>query len=428
MRVATFYFTQELDLEAFAQACIRFSPQISVLKPNVIFIEIGKCLTLYSEQSFIARAGVLLRRFKTEARIRITSDIPSSLALARYDASSVSELPLESLTEFGDPFRSDEVGRKTIEKMTTALSRLGLKTVADFSKIAASQLPSRFGGISLFCRQRIEGAESLPWPHWQPPETYVEERELLPAEYCAELEPLLFKSKEMLDRIFSRLRGKCLKAETLALTLELERYSTVKNPSRQWSFELISPQSSSAGFLPILKERLSWDLQKEPIESYVIAMKCEVTRAVLSTDSQRNFFHNRDDFAEAMGSLFGQLEEYLGPGHVFWAQVTEDRLPEMSWIQTQGGDSPYVTLQGRYPLRPTRVFKAPVPITVIEDRISLKGRVYKTLKWSKPERLSLDWLDDTPARNYYRVELEQGRAFWVFSDPTHHFFLHGYFE
>jgi hypothetical protein len=428
VRVACLFFTQEVRIQEFAQACIRFSPQICVIEPNVILIEIGKCLKLYNEQSFVARAGVLLRRFKTEATIVISEDIPSALALARARGQSVDDLPIESLEDFADPFRTDPAGRKLILKMVESIRRLGIKTMKQFRTIPASQLPSRFGGVGLFCRQRLDGASELPWPHWSPPDSYIETSELMPSEYCANLEPLLFKAKSALDCLFSRLRGKFLRAERIKLTLELEKYSTVKKPVREWSFEFISPQGSTSGFLPILRERLSWDLQKEPIESYVTSMRFEVTAVVHGFDSQRNFFHSRDDFDEAMGSLFGQLEEFLGKDRVFWARVTEQRFPEKSWSKSKGGAEPHAEIHGKYPMRPTRIFKVPVPMGVIEGRVLLKGRRYKAIRWSQLERLALDWLDDCPARNYYRVDLESGQALWVFSDPGHHFFVHGYFE
>src|SRR4051794_6903880 len=107
MRVACVLFHHEVRLAEFAQACVRFSPQISLRNPNAIFIEIGKCRNLYSEQSFIARLHVLLRRFNYQAQIEIADDIPSALAFARYGVRTMDDLPLDSLSYFGDPFGTD---------------------------------------------------------------------------------------------------------------------------------------------------------------------------------------------------------------------------------------------------------------------------------------------------------------------------------
>ena len=443
MRVACILLSEQKihsRLLEFAESCLRFSPQIALREPNVVFIEIGKCKALYSEASFIARARVILRRFSFEGRIAISDDIPSALALAKYDVQFIDQLPIEALDNFGDPFGTDPVGRKSIAKMIDSLKRLGIQTILKFKTVPPSAIPSRFGGIGLYCRQRIEESSNVPWPYWKPPEKFAERIELLPSEYCSDIEPLLFKAKEMLDRLFSRLRGRVLRAERIRFSIELEKYSTVKNPIREWDFELITPQGSTLGFLPVLRERLNWDLCIAPIESYVIAVTCDVLSTTLGQNAQRNFFHSREEYEEAMGSLFGQLEEYLGKGRVFWAKTTEERFPEKSWLRTKQKDSFQADLKNRYPRRPTRIFTSPIPISIIYraegnlalqagvNRIVFRGKIFKSVKWSQVERLSMDWLDDVPARNYYRVELEDGRALWIFSDPGHHYFAHGYFE
>lgn len=436
MKVACILLFEQIppsSLFELSESCLRFSPQIAVREPNVVLIEIGKCSSLYSEKSFIARVQVLLRRFGFNGKVAISMDIPSSLAMARYSVSSVDQLPVEALDDFGDPFGTDPVGRKSILKMIESLKRLGIQTVFQFKVIPSSSIPSRFGGMGLYCRQRLEDASRIPWPYWKPPEVFTERMELLSSEYCSDIEPLLFKSKEMLDRLFSRLRGRVLRAERICFSIELEKYSTVQKPIREWKFEFITPQGSTSGFLPILRERLNWDLGQIPIESYVTAMSCHILSTTLGQSAQRNLFHSRSEEAreEAIGSFYGQLEEYLGKNHVFWAKTTEERFPEKSWLRTNQKDCPQVDLKDRYPCRPTRVFKSPVPVSVIQDRIVFKGKVFKLIKWSRVERLSLDWLDDVPARNYYRVDLQGGRALWVFSESSqvgHHYFVHGYFE
>lgn len=426
--MACILITNSEHLTRFAEACIRFSPQVALRQPDAVFIEIGKCRKLYSEDSFIARVKVLLRRFSIEGKIAISDDIPSALAIARFQCPSTDELPIEALTDFGDPFGTDETGRKSISKMIESLRRLGIETIGTLKTIPSSHIPSRFGSLGLYCRQRIEDASMLPWPHWEPPQKYIERMELLPSEYCADLEPLLFKGKEVLDRLFSRLRGRMLRADKIRISLELEKYSTVKQPIRDWAFDLITPQGSAMGFLPILRERLNWDLARSPIESFVTAMTCEALSTSIARSAQKNFFHSREERDEAIGSLFGQLEEYLGQNRVFWASLTEERFPERSWKRSRMHCEEQPDILGRYPIRPTRVFRSPIPVNVIQDRVVLKGRTFKSIKWSAVERLSLDWIDDEPARNYYRVDLEGGRALWVFSDPSHHYFAHGYFE
>lgn len=162
MRVACVYALSDLNIETWAQACLRFSPQISIRNPNILFVEIGKCRSIYSEASFLARVQVLLRRFQINARIAIDSDLPRALARARFDCENVDALPVQALMDFGDPFGLDPKGRKSMEKMILALERLGIRTISDFKHIPASHLSSRFGKQALYSRQLLEDASHLP--------------------------------------------------------------------------------------------------------------------------------------------------------------------------------------------------------------------------------------------------------------------------
>ncbi len=436
MRVACILFSHEVKLAEFAETCFRFSPQIALREPDALFIEIGKCKTLYSEDRFLARVQVLLRRFNYQAQIEIADTLPKSLTFARHPQKEClprdfEELPLDALYDFGDPLRSDPIAQKSIRKMIEALERIGLKKIGDFRKLPTHQLPSRFGSLGLFCRQQMEEQAQFSWPHWTPPEILSEHSDLSPSEFCSHLEPLLFQAKELLDRVFSRLRGNCLRADRVQFSITLERHSRVKSPLRSWIFELILPQGSTHGFLPILQERLNRDLEVEPLESSVIAMKIDILSSSIGRDAQKNFFHSQEEHQEKMGSFFSQMEEFLGKGHVFWTAVNEHRFPEKSWNKLRNPQNPEekkTNLDHRYPQRPTRIFQSPIPVTVIGNRIALKKRSLKIHRWSRVERISSDWINETPSRNYYCVELEGGTTLWVFTDPSHHSFIHGYYE
>jgi hypothetical protein len=428
MRVACIFALSEVNIEGLAQACVRFSPQISVRHPNIIFIEIGKSRSLYSEDSFLARTKVLLKRFKINARISIDSDLPRALARARFDCAQVGSLPVKALLDFADPFGLDPKGQKSMEKMTLALKRLGIHSISQFQTIPANHLPSRFGRLAQYSRQLLTDASYLPWPGWVPPATYEDKLELLPSEHCYDIEPLLFLGKKIIDRLFSRLRGTYLQADRIEFEVKVEKTSITQKPVRSWSFEFISPQRSTSGFLPILRERLNSDLNKDPLEGPAIELICRVPLFSRSQNTQRHFFTQCDDFDEKMGSFFGQMEEYLGKGQVFWADITEERFPEKSWLKTKKLKPQTISLNKIYPVRPTRLFRSPIPVSVIENRILIRGKAYKVLQWSAVERISVGWLDDQKPRNYYRVSLEGGQSIWVFSDSEHHYFAHGYFE
>lgn len=439
MRVACFLFSEKISLAEFAQACLRFSPQIALREPNAIFLEIGRCKKIYSEATFLARAQVLLRRFNCSAKIALSDRIPTALSFAQYGVSEVDSLPIEAILNFMEPFNDRMTTRgsqqkenlKRGEKMVDAFKRLGIHHLSEFKKLPTQQFPSRFGSLGLYCRQQVESQQPDLWPYWIPPEHWFENVEMLDSDYCYEIEPLIFKAKSVLDRLFSRLKGASLRVDRLELVMRQEKYSTVLEPLRKWVFEFIVPQGSTSGVLPIIRERLSWDLAQSPIQSSIIELSVEALTTSPGRDLQRNFFNLSDDLNEKMGSVFGQLEELLGEGQVFWASMTENRFPEKSWIKTKAVQqiaSNELSLKERYPLRPTRILAAPVSISILQNKMSLKGRVENIKSFSPVERISSDWLDDFPPRNYHLIQLEQGTVLWVFQDSKQHYFLHGYYE
>ncbi len=338
------------------------------------------------------------------------------------------QLPLAAVIDFLDPFAKDGEGRRIVEKMVDALTRLGIRNLAQLRSLAIDQFPARFGRLGLYCRQQLEGSRQVIWPAWQPPLQWIEKIDFMDSEYALSIEPLLFKAKSGLDRLLSRLRGGHLRADCLELTVRQERYSTVDEPLRKWVFEFIVPQSSTRGILPILRERLTWDLMRKPLFAPVQTISLEISRTSPARGHQNDFLNAESHFDEKMGTFFGQLEEFLGKGQVFWADITEDRFPEKSWVRTQIPRASEIDLKNRYPLRPTRVFKHPLPLKINKNRVSLKGRTAQISRTSAVERISSHWLEGFPARDYFILELKTGSVLWVFRGLGENYYLHGFYE
>src|SRR4051812_3058398 len=103
MRVAIVLFCEpNFDLRSFAEACLRFSPQLCLKRPDAIFIEIGKCKALYREETFLARVEILLKRFELKATVAIGNSLLEALLMAKYRSLDHERLPTDCLLDCFD--------------------------------------------------------------------------------------------------------------------------------------------------------------------------------------------------------------------------------------------------------------------------------------------------------------------------------------
>src|SRR5690606_12271621 len=103
MRVLCFLPEPREAIPRLAEACLLFTPQISVSEEAVL-LEIGASRNLFSEADCARQLGQHLHSFQARARHAIADDIPSALAFARHQAFAKGELPVEALSDFIHPF------------------------------------------------------------------------------------------------------------------------------------------------------------------------------------------------------------------------------------------------------------------------------------------------------------------------------------
>ncbi len=434
MRVACLYFSETPSLSSVAEVFLRLSPQIC-LGRSAIFIEIEKCRRLYSEAGFLARCQVLLKRLRLEAHVAIGDDISEAFVMAKYRTSMIDILPLSALADLTDPFEKEPVIQENILKMVKAFKNLGINNIAQFRNIPLSELIARFGAISVLCMQKLRKEVVTPWSYWKPEEVIVEKDFFPYFEFYGELEPLLFKLKEQLDRIFQRLWARQLRIQKMHVRIFCETNSLNPHPFRHFDFEFVSPQSTTKATLNIVKERLAKNFEKNPVVTPIEALETKILISVPGSVGQKNFLNNHEEQLEQLHALLAQLGEAHGQGNIFHAALTEDRRPEKSWSRlTSGPSETKIDLRGKVPLRPTRLVHPPIKILVGEGFIQIQNRRYKILRWPEfPERICGDWFETASEnkksyeRTYYQVDLEKAPTVSVFETDDEQFYLHGYY-
>jgi hypothetical protein len=434
MKVACLWFENAINTQKVAELCLRLSPQICIRKDHAVFIEIGKCHHLYSQAGFEARVKVILRKLNLTARTGFGQDITDALLRARYGVQNIDTLPLTALLDLADPFNRDEVLQKYVSKMIYSFQDLGVRDLAKFKELPASELIPRFGPVAVLCRQRARFEAAVPWSYWKPEETVSEKTDFPYFEFYGELEPVLFELKKQLDSVFQRLWARGLKAQSMRVKIFCETNSRNPQPFRQFDFDFLFPQGTTKGALKIINERLTRDFQKKPVTTPLQGLETTVTAHVKGNFGQKNLLHRHEETFEQQQALLGQLTEIHGRENIFFAGLNEDRRPERSWKKAEKAiDKKNLDFLKRVPLRPTHLLK-PEQIEVTAGYVHLRGKKLRihTIS-SEVERITGGW-QDQPAdlnnsyeRSYFQIELENHTELLVFQTPDQKYYLHGFF-
>ena len=433
-------------LNALAEACFRFTPQIAIREGEAVFLEIGASAVFFKEATLLLRIQALSKRFGITPRIAIADNVYLALILARLaqpghpQTSPIPDdkMPVEVLGDYASPFISDEHTTTKIHKLVSSLRKLGVTRLGDFRKLPPKTLASRFGMESVMLATRLRDGFSPPWPRFVPPEKIIEKEDLTDPETmssCNLLEPLFFTLKSVVDRAMARLRARYERAAVIELHLAAR-----KGPGRKWTITLPLPQGSATGLIPILRERLGFDLDRAPLTEDIQEIHFTLLETAPGHGAQRDFFNSREDEAEAWDSLIGRIGAKLGKSGAFVALPVDRYLPEKAWVPTLqsalAGTRTYVT-----PDRPARLLKKPERVIIDGSELIQKGdeanrqKIWRIAERYGPERLSGEWWNDPHFagfhRDYYRIVTEGGEQLWIFETPKpghSGFYLHGYFD
>ena len=411
---------------SFAEACLRFSPEIA-LGSRTIILEIGKCSSLYSEDSFLKRMQVLLKRFGISARVSIAADIPSAFAFALHGITDIKNpfdsrsLPVEALYCYYSPFTFD----LTLQRMMSALRKLGIETLGEFVQLPHASITKNFGKEGLLALRRFLHAHQVIWNRFQVSEKVIDHIDVESHEALYDYEQISFLLKRILDRILLRTRGLGKLISKMKLKLHLDTYSDRQESDREWCLEFSFPHRSARAFLEMIRDRVGADFQNRPLAAPVLRVELEVLEMVKGNSSQSQLFSQQEEEQESVDLLIERMMDKLGDGKVFYAAPAECFIPERSWQKTM---RPQKTSERVFRSRPLKLFLNPEPIRKLDQYFFLREHRWLILKLVGPERITGDWWIGDQARDYYEAHTEN-EILWVYGDPLHHeMFLHGVFD
>jgi len=197
----------------------------------------------------------------------------------------------------------------------------------------------------------------------------------------------------------------------------------------------------------------------DPLSAAAEAMVETLTLAAVVTEPlravQTRLTGGHDDDPAALERLVDRLAGRLGSDNVMRFRARDTHLPErvQEGAPALAGSAATSTWQPPQP-RPPRLLARPEPVEAIapvpDDPPVLfrwRGRTHRIARAEGPERIEPEWWRqpetgnnttalDADTRDYYRVEDEDGRRFWLYreglydrhsADTPPRWFLHGLF-
>ncbi|PRY94636.1 protein ImuB [Hasllibacter halocynthiae] len=166
-------------------------------------------------------------------------------------------------------------------------------------------------------------------------------------------------------------------------------------------------------------------------------------------DARQTDLTGRADPEGNLSALVDRLTARFGPRAVTWTDWRESHLPERCERPVPAIDAPpvetaFVSSPARSE-RPLRLFPHPEEVRVIHAmpdgpprRFAWRGVSMDVARREGPERIAPEWWRDRPGtrlRDYWKVEVADGRRFWIYREGTHDdgrgdwpaWYLHGLF-
>jgi protein ImuB len=419
-------------LIAVASWVERWSPWVAVDSPDGLFLDASGVAHLFGgEAGLTADIEKRFRALGFTVRLAIAGTLGAAWALARYASRSfASSAWREALA--GLPVEALRIEPETV----TTLRRLGLKTIASLWTIPRRELARRFRGASkaeqvlLRLDQALGLIDEPLSPLRHPPRFSVRQNLEQPLATAESIHALL-------DDLTSRLCQKLERAGQGATRLALVFFRT--DGSRAMVTAGLSRPSRHA---PHLARLLGPKLDGLDLGFGIdaLALEADETRPAEAVDSSFLAGPHRtaDGFAELADRIANRHEEarfaHLVGVERHWPEWAERRIPAASPVPAQSGDAGG--------LRPLTLFDRPEEIRVMAEvpdgpplRFTWRRVRHRVHRCQGPERIAPEWwrTKSHRPRDYYTVEDEAGRRFWLFRegvygeghDPSPRWFLHG---
>jgi protein ImuB len=425
---------EDAHLRRLALWCRRYTPWAEPDVPDGIRLDISGCAHLFGGEAELLRD--LRRRFAQAGfacRAAIASTPGAAWGMARFAPKPLSLIPQGEERARLAPLsvRALRIGADRAASLET----LGLKTVGQLVDLPRQQLRARFGAALCTQIDRALGLEREALDSLQYQTIYNDRIDF--AEPISTLPAIELALTKLVHRLAPLLRrdGKGARSFTLYLF-------DMRGESTDLDLALARPSHDPAHILRLFRERFTVLEGRFAGDTAFDAIVLQAGRVETLTPAQSELIGEIEDVPD-LGPFLDRLRARLGETAVRRLAFRESHLPERAAGSVPILHSALRRLPPRAAPRPFLLLPHPEEISAMAElpdypprRFTWRRVRYLVVKAQGPEQIAGEWWRggdrSVPIRDYYAVEVETGRRFWIFREGLYdgegappRWFLHG---
>ena len=425
-------------LEGLADWCDRYTPLVACDAPDGLFLDISGCAHLFGGEKAML-GDILARLFDQgfETRAGLASTPGAAWASARYGRAQVVEPGEEADALSPMPLPALRLPARTV----TGLQAVGLRFCSAVFAAPRAPLTRRFSALLMTRIDQALGFVDEPVSPRLPVAALSVERRLEePVARAEDIEALALSLARGLKPALET-RGEGARALELALF-------RVDGAVTRLSLGTSRPLRDAGAIQRLFRERIS------ALEGGIDAgFGFEVLRlSVLAAAPMQAFQSDLSsggqvEEQEGIAELVDRVRARLGTAAVLAPMPVESHVPERAAryepFEPQARAAAMVKAHD-LPERPIRLFHRPEPVEAVAEvpegpPVTFRWRraLHRVARAEGPERIAPEWWRPgakDPTRDYYRVEDEAGRRYWIYRSGLYtidsvppRWFMHGIF-
>jgi protein ImuB len=411
--------------------CNRFSPWTAPCGSDGLWLDVTGCAHLFGDEAGLASAVVeRLAGQGISCRAAIADSAGAAWAMAHFGGARLALVPSGGTLMALRPL---PVAALRLEpEAAVLLVRLGLRQIGDLYALPRAALAARCGEAVMLRLDQALGLAAEPLSPVPPAPLRWTRRSF--AEPVTAPEALAAATRELLATLCRRLAAEALGAQQLVLTL--------------YRVDGELAQAAIGMALPSREPRHLWRLIEEQFPSLdpglgIEDMVLTATAVGQLAAAQLELVGGGEGPAQMdLARLVDRLANRLGPRAPARPLPRESHVPErvVDFAPVLGNRAVKAVWDPAKP-RPVRLLARPEPIEVVaplpDDPPLLfrwRRQAHRVRRSAGPERIADEWWREIAApRDYYQVEDEAGRRFWLYraglydAETLPRWFLHGFF-